>query len=204
MDASLAGEATIYTEANAQSEVVKTLAASDLVKVTEGSIGGVTEEGGEWVQVKTQEGDAAGFMALDSLVDRTGWSGGIWLTSRSFASVISWFPYVLTIAVVLFAFSTMISWSYYGEQAIDYLTDNNKTAVRIYKVIFCLCVVLGAGASLQNVLKLSDAMYFAMVLPNLIGLYFLLPIVKKELAEFQRFAKRVDEGASLDEAEKAE
>ena len=204
VDASLAGEATIYTEANAQSEVVKTLAASDLVKVTEGSIGGVTEEGGEWVQVKTQEGDAAGFMALDSLVDRTGWSGGIWLTSRSFASVISWFPYVLTIAVVLFAFSTMISWSYYGEQAIDYLTGNNKTAVLIYKVIFCLCVVLGAGASLQNVLKLSDAMYFAMVLPNLIGLYFLLPIVKKELAEFQRFAKRVDEGASLDEAEKAE
>ncbi|MGJ8724202.1 MAG: alanine/glycine:cation symporter family protein [Roseibacillus sp.] len=203
-DASLAGEADIYLQKDAQSEVVKTLAASDLVKVTESSIGEVTEAGGEWVQVKTPEGDAAGFMALDSLVDRTGWSGGIWLTSRSFGSVISWFPYVLTVAVVLFAFSTMISWSYYGEQAIDYLTGNNKTAVLIYKVVFCLCVVLGAGASLQNVLKLSDAMYFAMVLPNLIGLYFLLPIVKKELAEFQRFAKRVDEGATLDEAEKAE
>ena len=204
VDASLAGEATIYSEANAQSEVVKTLAASDLVKVSESSIGDITEAGGEWVSVKTQEGDASGFIALDSLVDRTGWSGGIWLTSRSFASVISWFPYVLTIAVVLFAFSTMISWSYYGEQAVDYLTGKNKIAVLIYKVVFCLCVVLGAGASLQNVLKLSDAMYFAMVLPNLIGLYFLLPVVKKELAEFQRFAKRVDEGATLDEAEKAE
>ena len=204
VDASLTGEASMYQEPDAQSQVVKSLAASDLVKVTEVSIGDTKKLNGGWVHVQTQENDAQGFMAIDSLVDRTGWSGGIWLTSRSFASVISWFPYVLTVAVVLFAFSTMISWSYYGEQAIDYLTGNNKVAVLIYKVVFCLCVVLGAGASLQNVLKLSDAMYFAMVLPNLIGLYFLLPIVKKELAEFQRFAKRVDEGATLDEAEKAE
>ena len=204
VDASLTGEASIYQEASAQSQVVKSLKASDLVKVTEVSIGDTKKLNGSWVHVQTQENDAQGFMAIDSLVDRTGWSGGIWLTSRSFASVISWFPYVLTVAVVLFAFSTMISWSYYGEQAIDYLTGNNKMAVLIYKIVFCLCVVLGAGASLQNVLKLSDAMYFAMVLPNLIGLYFLLPIVKKELAEFQRFAKRVDEGATLDEAEKAE
>ncbi len=201
VDASLTGESAIYQEANAQSAVVKTLEASELVKVTDQSISDVEKAGGHWVAVQTQDGEAAGFIAHSSLVDRTGWSGGIWLTSRSFASVISWFPYVLTIAVVLFAFSTMISWSYYGEQAINYLTGHNATAVLIYKIVFCLCVVLGAGASLQNVLKLSDAMYFAMVLPNLIGLYFLLPIVKKELADFQSFAKRVDAGATLDEAE---
>lgn len=201
VDASLKAETIIHSEPSAQSEIVRTLAPSDLVKVTK-SIADVTEAGELWVPVNTQEGDASGFIALDALEDRTGWSGGIWLTSRSFGSVISWFPYVLTIAVVLFAFSTMISWSYYGEQAIDYLTGNNKIAVLVYKLIFCLCVVVGAGASLKNVLKLSDAMYFAMVVPNLIGLYFLLPVVKKELAEFQRFAKRVDEGATLDEAEK--
>ncbi|WP_411845119.1 alanine/glycine:cation symporter family protein [Roseibacillus persicicus] len=203
VDASLAGEATIYSAPDASSEVVKALEASDLVKVDK-SIAEVKKAGEEWVPVHTQEGTETGFIALDSLVDRTGWSGGIWLTSRSFGSVISWFPYVLTIAVVLFAFSTMISWSYYGEQAIDYLSGSNKIAILIYKIIFCICVVLGAGASLQNVLKLSDAMYFAMVMPNLIGLYFLLPVVKKELASFQDFAKRVDEGASLDEAEEAE
>ncbi|MBK1834313.1 amino acid carrier protein [Roseibacillus ishigakijimensis] len=202
-DASLATAAPIYQQADAQSEVLTTLTAGELVKV-EKSIAEVDKAGDSWVPVHTPDGDASGFIAREAVVDRTGWSGGIWLTSRSFGSVISWFPYVLTVAVVLFAFSTMISWSYYGEQAIGYLTGYNQRAVLVYKVVFCLCVVLGAGASLQNVLKLSDAMYFAMVAPNLIGLYFLLPIVKKELADFQDFAKRVDAGASLDEAEDAQ
>jgi len=96
----------------------------------------------------------------------------------------------------------MISWSFYGEQAIDYLTGGSKGAIFGYKLFFCFCVVVGAGASLGNVLLLSDAMYFAMVFPNLIGLYFLLPVVKKELAKFQIFAAKVDGGASLEEAEK--
>ena len=87
---------------------------------------------------------------------------------------------------------------------MSFLSKGSPIAILVYKGFFCLCVIIGAGASLSNVLLLSDAMYFAMVFPNLIGLYFLLPVVKKELAKFQRFAKRVDEGASLDEAEKAE
>ena len=165
---------------------------------------GSVEVLGEWAFVQLKDGETKGYVLQDAVIDRTGWGGGIWLTSRSFAAVISWFPYVLTIAVVLFAFSTMISWSFYGEQAIGYLTGGNRMAITIYKVVFCLSTVVGAGASLQAVLDLSDAMYFAMVFPNLIGLYFLLPIVKKELVEFQRFSKRVDEGATLDEAEKAE
>ena len=162
------------------------------------------EEVWPWTYVRLKDTDATGFVLSEDLIDRNGWGGGIWLTSRAFAAVIPWFPYVLTIAVVLFAFSTMISWSFYGEQAISYLTKGNATAILVYKVFFCLCVVIGAGASLANVLKLSDAMYFAMVFPNLIGLYFLLPVVKKELAKFQRFSKRVDEGMTLDEAEQGE
>ena len=105
----------------------------------------------------------------------------------AFKSVISWFPIVLAAAVFLFAFSTMISWSYYGQQAVVYLFGaENKVAIGIYKLIFCLIAVLGGAASLESVLNLSDAMVFAMVLPNLIGVYFLLPVVKKELAIFRQ------------------
>ena len=164
----------------------------------------VSEELPFWSLVRVKDADTEGYVLAENLVDRTGWGGGIWLTSKAFATVIPWFPYVLTVAVVLFAFSTMISWSFYGEQAVSFLSKGSPIAILVYKGFFCLCVIIGAGASLSNVLLLSDAMYFAMVFPNLIGLYFLLPVVKKELAKFQRFAKRVDEGASLDEAEKAE
>ena len=155
----------------------------------------------EWAKIRVKSTEVIGFMPSEHLVDRTGWGGGIWLTSQSFKAVIPWFPYVLTVAVVLFAFSTMISWSFYGEQAVSYLTGGNERAIFIYKIFFCVCAVVGAGASLQAVLNLSDAMYFAMVFPNLIGLYFLLPVVKNELAKFQVFAKKVDAGASIEEAD---
>ncbi len=102
----------------------------------------------------------------------------------------------------MFAFSTMISWSYYGEQAVYYLCGGSKPVILGYKLVFCACVVLGAAASLKNVLMLSDAFYFAMVVPNLIGLYFLLPRVKKELDRFVAFTKQVDAGASLEEADR--
>lgn len=195
VDASLASNANLYQSADSQSEVVRPLKEKEVVKVE--------EKGETWSLVHLKDGEATGYLANEVLIDRTSWAGGIWLTSRSFGSVISWFPYVLTIAVVLFAFSTMISWSFYGEQAVAYLTNSSKVAILIFKVVFCLCVVIGAGASLENVLLLSDAMYFAMVVPNLIGLYFLLPVVKGELIEFKRFAKAVDGGATLDEAEHA-
>lgn len=198
VDASIGKETSLLASASAGAEVVQSLAVNEVVKVIE------SEEGSEWFLVQLRDSDTQGYVVKESVVDRTGWGGGIWLTSQSFAAVISWFPYVLTVAVVLFAFSTMISWSFYGEQAISYLTGGNAGAIIAYKVIFCLCTIVGAGASLQAVLDLSDAMYFAMVFPNLIGLYFLLPVVKDELHKFQLFAKRVDDGASLDEAESAE
>jgi AGCS family alanine or glycine:cation symporter len=108
----------------------------------------------------------------------------ILLTSGAFESSISWFPYVLTVAVVLFAFSSMISWSYYGFQGWAYLFGRSKRMEYVYKVIFCIFVVIGAAASLGSVIGFSDAMVFAMMVPNMIGLVLLAPKVKEELKRY--------------------
>ena len=108
----------------------------------------------------------------------------ILMTSGAFASVISWFPYVLTVAVVLFAFSTMISWSYYGFQGWAYLFGRTKKMEYTYKILFCVFVVIGAAASLGSVIGFSDAMIFAMMVPNMIGLVILAPKVKEELNKY--------------------
>ncbi|MBE7652256.1 alanine:cation symporter family protein [Tenacibaculum finnmarkense genomovar finnmarkense] len=106
---------------------------------------------------------------------------GVLATSKAFASVIPWFPYVLTMAVVLFAFSTMLSWSYYGLQGWMFLFGRSKAADYAYKILFCLFVIIGSAASLGAVTDFSDAMIFAMAVPNVIGLFFLYPKVKEEL-----------------------
>ncbi|MDG5489922.1 sodium:alanine symporter family protein [Psychroserpens sp. SPM9] len=113
----------------------------------------------------------------------------ILLTSSAFESSISWFPYVLTVAVVLFAFSSMISWSYYGFQGWTYLFGRSKKAEYTYKVIFCVFVVVGAAASLGSVIGFSDAMVFAMMVPNMIGLILLAPKVKEELNKYMAAIK---------------
>jgi AGCS family alanine or glycine:cation symporter len=114
----------------------------------------------------------------------------ILLTSSAFESVISWFPYVLTVAVVLFAFSTMISWSYYGYQAWSYLFGRSKRVEYTYKVLFCIFVVIGSAASLGSVLDFSDAMIFAMMVPNMVGLVLLAPKVKEELNKYFALIKK--------------
>lgn len=111
---------------------------------------------------------------------------GVRATSAAFASVIPWFPYVLAIAVVMFAFSTMLSWSYYGLQSWMYLFGRTKTMDYTYKILFCVFVVIGSSASLGAVTDFSDAMIFAMVIPNMIGLMFLLPEVRKALNDYVR------------------
>ena len=113
----------------------------------------------------------------------------ILLTSGAFASVISWFPYVLTVAVVLFAFSTMISWSYYGFQGWAYLFGRSKKMEYLYKLIFCVFVVIGAAASLGSVIGFSDAMIFAMMVPNMVGLVILAPKVRDELTKYMKAIK---------------
>ena len=111
-------------------------------------------------------------------------SAGVQLTSTAFESAFSWFPYVLTIAVLLFAFSTMISWSYYGLKSWTFLFGDNKFTDATYKLLFLFFVVIGSSMQLGSVIDFSDAMIFAMAFPNLLGCYFLLPVVKKELNEY--------------------
>lgn len=108
----------------------------------------------------------------------------ILLTSGAFESVISWFPYLLTVAVILFAFSTQISWSYYGYQAWAYLFGRTKRTEYTYKIIFCLFVIVGASASLGSVIGFSDAMIFGMMVPNMVGIVILAPKVKAELKKY--------------------
>ena len=115
---------------------------------------------------------------------------GVEVTSAAFGSVISWFPLVLTVAVILFAFSTMISWSYYGVQAWSHLFGRSKKAELIYKILFCVFVVIGSSLSMGSVFDFSDAMIFAMSVPNVIAMYILMPKVKDEYERFIAHTKK--------------
>ncbi len=116
--------------------------------------------------------------------------GGVNLTSMAFDSVIPGFSYVLAIAVVLFAFSTMLSWSYYGLQSWFFLFGRSRAADLSFKVIFLVFTVLGSAVTLDAVIKFSDAMILALVFPNMIGLFFLFPKVKTELNRYLAAIKR--------------
>nr|WP_233270571.1 alanine/glycine:cation symporter family protein [Chachezhania sediminis] len=113
-----------------------------------------------------------------------GGNTGVALTSAAFGSSISWFPYLLAVAVILFAFSTMISWSYYGLKAWTYLFGEGKTTELLFKIIFCVFVVIGAAASLGPVIDFSDAAIFAMAVVNIAALYPLMKLVKAELDSY--------------------
>ena len=115
--------------------------------------------------------------------------GGVDLTSLAFDAVIPHFSIVLTIAIILFAFSTMISWSYYGLQSWKYLFGRGKVADMVYKMLFLLFVVVGAAATLDAVIKFSDAMILALVFPNMVGLLLLFPKVKEELNKYLKAIK---------------
>ena len=121
--------------------------------------------------------DGSGIATVDG-------NSGVSLTSAAFGSAFSWFPYVLAIAVVLFAFSTMISWSYYGLKAWTYLFGEGHTKELVFKIIFCIFVVIGAAANLGPVIDFSDAAIFAMAVVNVFALYFLMRVVRQELASY--------------------
>lgn len=110
---------------------------------------------------------------------------GATLTSLAFQETISWFPSVLTIAIFLFAVSTMISWSYYGQQAWLYLFGKSKAMELTYKFLFLLFIIIGASANMDSVWGFSDAMILAMVFPNMIGLLFLYPVVRDQLKRYE-------------------
>ncbi len=130
---------------------------------------------------------ATGLYLLDegaSTIQTIDGNKGVALTSAAFSSAFGWFQYVLALAVILFAFSTMISWSYYGLKAWTFLFGEGKGKEITFKVIFCIFVVIGAAANLGPVIDFSDAAIFAMAVVNIIGLYFLMPIVKAELNSY--------------------
>ena len=126
------------------------------------------------------------FVVEDGMIATEGGLSGVGLTSAAFATGIGWFPYVLALAVVLFAFSTMISWSYYGLKAWTYLVGEGAAKELVFKIIFCIFVVIGAAAQLGAVIDFSDAMIFAMAVVNISALYVLMPIVKRELNSYMR------------------
>ncbi|MDH3669547.1 MAG: alanine:cation symporter family protein [Gammaproteobacteria bacterium] len=109
---------------------------------------------------------------------------GVAMTSTAFARELSWFPIPLAFAAVLFAFSTMISWSYYGLKGWSYLFGEGKVSQINYKSIFCVFVALGCIVQLGPILDISDALVFLICVPNILGLYFLAPIVKKDLESY--------------------
>lgn len=196
------GGAQLFSSAGG-SEMVQSLDAGQLVHVRNSET--VEEEGNkvEWKEViglvdskNYEETEVKGWVKAEKMASES----GVNITSRAFEQVIGWFPMVLAIAVFLFAFSTMISWSYYGEQGVIYLfrgfgDAHTKVHVLIYKISFCLLIIAGASASLDNVITLSDSMVFAMVIPNLIGVYLLLPVVRRELNSYMDFARKTDREA---------
>lgn len=109
---------------------------------------------------------------------------GAELTSAAFSSVFSWFNWVLLIAIVLFAFSTMISWSYYGQKAWSYLFGESKNMGYLYKGLFLIFVVIGASTGLGAVLDFSDLMILGMAFPNIIGLLIMSDEVREDLKQY--------------------
>jgi AGCS family alanine or glycine:cation symporter len=121
--------------------------------------------------------------------------GGVALTSAAFTSVVPWFQSILALAVVLFAFSTMLSWSYYGSKSWSFLFGHSKAADLSFKLIFCAFIVLGSMVSLGSVLTFSDSMVFAMSLANIAGLYIMAPVVKREVNEYWKTLQEGNQGS---------
>ncbi|SDF14416.1 alanine/glycine:cation symporter family protein [Ulvibacter litoralis] len=124
-------------------------------------------------------GDGSGAILIDGVSFE-----GAGITSVAFAQFIPYSNIFLTIAVFLFAVSTMISWSYYGLQSWKFLFGRGKAADLVYKILFLMFVVIGAAANMKSIWDFSDAMIFAMIFPNMVGLFFLFPIVKKQLNRY--------------------
>ena len=115
---------------------------------------------------------------------------GAGITSKAFAEYIPYSDIFLTVAVVLFAVSTMISWSYYGLQSWKYLFGRGEKSDLTYKLLFLSFIIIGSAASMNSIWAFSDAMIFAMVFPNMVGLYILFPVVKQQLSKYLEAIKK--------------
>ncbi|MDW8808960.1 alanine/glycine:cation symporter family protein [Streptomyces scabiei] len=128
--------------------------------------------------------------------------GGVTITSDAFATVLPWFPHLLTVAVLLFAFSTILTWGYYGLKAWSYLFGRSKASEVTFKALWSAFVVLGSLMSLNSLISLADSALFLLSVFNIIGLYLLAPVVKRELNSFLEFVRR--RKAGLPEADEAQ
>ncbi|MCF6525598.1 sodium:alanine symporter family protein [Streptomyces sp. JJ36] len=129
---------------------------------------------------------------------------GVALTSDAFETVIPWFPYVLTLAVLLFAISTIITWGYYGMKAWTFLFGRTRTSETLYKILFCLIVITGAVMSLGSLVTLGDSFLFLAAVFNIVGLYFLAPLVKRELTKVLDYVRRRDAGETDEQIDASE
>ncbi|MEE3327513.1 MAG: alanine/glycine:cation symporter family protein [Myxococcota bacterium] len=166
--------------------------------------------------VKTREPLTQGFVAmLEPLIDTiivcsitalvivtafepgsiaTGEVNGVELTSAAFEQVVSWFPSVLSVVVLLFAYSTLITWSYYGLEGIIYLIGPSPAVRWSFNLFYCACAVIGCTTTLATILEFSDAMIFAMAFANLIGLYCLAPGLRRDLKTYWSKVQGRDRG----------
>jgi alanine or glycine:cation symporter, AGCS family len=117
---------------------------------------------------------------------QAGAGDGVKLTSDAFASVFDWFPAVLAAAVFLFAYSTMITWAYYGAKAASFLAGESRAVLVGFKLVYCGMAVVGCTLQLDSIVGMADALLFIMAIPNLIGVYLLLPVVRRQLLDYQR------------------
>ncbi|MCX4806971.1 alanine:cation symporter family protein [Streptomyces sp. NBC_01232] len=120
--------------------------------------------------------------------------GGVTITSDAFGTVLPWFPYILTIAVMLFAISTVLTWGYYCMKAWTHLFGRSRTSELTFKVFYTLFAVAGSLLTLQTLIDMADAVLFMLAVINIIGLYLLAPVVKRELNTFLDFVRRRDAG----------
>lgn len=158
-----------------------------------------------YAAVKTNEPVTQGFVALletlltgilclltsfaivfSGILDTTqvGQISGIELASSAFESVISFFPYILSLVVILFALSTLISWAYYGQKAWTFLVGEGHKRNLTFDVVYCLFIVVGSAMNVASVINITDAMMIAMSVPNIIALYILSPEIKSDLDNY--------------------
>lgn len=110
---------------------------------------------------------------------------GIEITSAAFESAFGWFPYILMVASVMFAFTTLVSWAFYGSQAAAYLFGPTKAVDVTFKLLLCLALSTGAAISLSAIIDFIDSMLFAMAIPNILALYILLPELRRDVKAYE-------------------
>ncbi len=122
---------------------------------------------------------------------------GTQLTSAAFATVFPWYPYLLGVAILLFAFSTMISWSYYGLKGFDFITGkfsetffgSRRVSAIFYQMVFLIFIVIGSSSGMGSVIDFSDMMLLTLAFPNIAGLLILAPEIRKDLSSYMKRLK---------------